>query len=880
MKVAILAGRTSATVAVTTVDNTVIEDRETFTATITAVSLPAGVSLDEERATATGTIFDNDRATVSLNGGEATEGDDVVFTVSLSRALDTAVTVSFSTADGTAHAPSDYRARDRVEVTVPARETSAAVAVPTIDDELVESDESFTATIAALDLPAGVGLNKGQATAAGTIINNDEATVSISGGEATEGDDVVFTVSLSQPLDTSTALSFSAVDGSAHAPADYRAQDRVEVTVPARKTSATVAVPTIDDEQVEGDESFTATIAALDLPASVSLDQERTMAAATIMDNDEAAVSLSGGEAAEGDDVIFTVSLSQPLYAAVTVSFSTADGTAHAPEDYSVQDAVHVVIEAGESSATIAVPTLDDGRIEEDETFTATIAAVSVPAGVTLGDHAGTATIIDDDAERRPVLERTLALTGRGILSHAADLGIWSQPCVARAPETPAQGAAAYAETETWQQRADASDYAATNGLTEWGGAPEVDDGPEYSSRRINLDELLYNRDFTISLNPAWAGDGACRTLWGKTGLQRFDAGSQGAGSRQDGHLKSGWLGLDMSLSNRWSAGVAVSHNASEADYSYAVEEGDERGRFKTELTAVHPYLRRPAGADAFGMWAMLGLGTGEARHRSAGGEVRETSDLSMVMGAAGMRWRLAAREADGAAVGEGSEAADRRELSLIGDVGVTRLKTDGGDFAVDDLEAIAARLRFGVEYSQTGAFKDDATLTRLAQLSGFWDGGDGETGFGVTGAAGLRYAGPRLGLEAQARGSASEDYHEYGVNLSAQYANRRGRGVSLSFSPNWRVTNIGAAALPGGYGGIGQGLDAATGSPAAGSLGGNQGSGGNGNRNLRLGVQFHFPSLHDANRRLDIELSGERSDSDFGADPGYRIGIDFKGVF
>ena len=280
-------------------------------------------------------------------------------------------------------------------------------------------------------------------------------------------------------------------------------------------------------------------------------------------------------------------------------------------------------------------------------------------------------------------------------------------------------------------------------------------------------------------------------------------------------------------------------------------------------------------------MWAMLGLGTGEARHRSAGG-VREASDLSMVMGAAGMRWRLAAREADDAAVGEVGEAVDRRELSLIGDVGVTRLKTDGGDFAVDDLEAIVSRLRFGVEYSQTGAFKDDATLTRLAQLSGFWDGGDGETGFGVTGAAGLRYAGPRLGLEAQARGSASEDYHEYGVNLSAQYANRRGRGVSVSFSPNWRVTNIGAAAaLPGGYGGIGQGLDAAAAvNPAAGSLGEHHGSGINGNRSMRLGVQFHFPSLHGANRRLDIELSGERTDSDFGADPGYRLGIDFKGVF
>ncbi len=873
IEVTVPASETSATVAVPTLDDERVEGDESFTATIAELDLPPGVSLAEEQATAAGTITDNDEATVSLNGGEATEGDDVVFTVVLSQALDTPTAVNFSAADGTASAPRDYRAQGRIEVTVPVSETSATVAVPTVDDERVEGDESFTATIAALDLPPGVSLAEEQATAAGTITDNDEATVSLNGGEATEGDDVVFTVALSQALDTAVTVYFSTADGTASAPGDYRAQGRIEVTVPASETGATVAVPTLDDERVEGDESFTATIAALDLPSGVSLAGEQ--ATATIIDNDEATVSIIGGEAVEGEDVIFTVSLTRPLHTAVTVSFSTADGTASAPEDYSAQDGTHVMIEAGESSAIMTVPTLDDTHIEEDETFTVTIAAVSVPAGVTFDDSAGTATIIDDDTERRSVLESTLALTGKGMLSNVADLGIWSQPCLEPETEARADHAAARLETEARAQRA------ATNVSMEMGHMADFEDQPEYRSGTINLEELLYNRSFVLSLPPASAGDGQrCRMIWGMTGFRHFQAGSQDSGSRQDGDLKSGWLGMDLSINDRWIAGLALSHNEGTADYSSTYEGSAESGRFKTRLSAVHPYLRRLAGADdPLGIWAMLGLGTGEARDRPEGG-VNETSDLSMLMGAAGLRWRLAASETPAAVAHEGRESTSRRELSLIGDIGVAHLKTDGGDLAIDDLEAIASRVRFGVEFSQTGALRGNATLTRLAELSGFWDGGDGETGFGVSAAAGLRYAGSRIGLEARASGSTSDDYHEYGLNLAAKYADRHGRGVTVALTPSWRMTNIGGAgALPLSRASFDQGVGTASVNTATGSLGGNHGLAGNDNRSLKLGVHFHFPS-RNTNRRFDLELTGEHTDNGVGADPGYRLGLALKGLF
>ena len=586
-------------------------------------------------------------------------------------------------------------------------------------------------------------------------------------------------------------------------------------------------------------------------------------------------VSISDASAAEGDDAVFSVTLSQPAHAGVTVSVTTADGSATAPEDYHAQDGIQVTVPAGETQARAPVPTLDDRVVEDDETFTVTIAAVNAPPGVTLDDATGTATIIDDDAERRAVLENTLALTGKGILSNVADLGIWSQPCVAPVTETRADRAAAMLETESPAQRA------GTNVSTEMGRVADFEeDEPEYRSGKVNLDELLYNQSFVISLPPASAGDGQrCRMIWGMTGIRQFQAGSHDSGSRQNGDLKTGWLGMDMSLNNSWIAGMALSHNESATDYSATYEDGAESGRFKTRLSALHPYLRRLAGDDdPLGIWAMLGLGTGEAWDRPEGG-VSETSDLSMLMGAAGLRWMLGARETPAAMAHEGAAAAGRRELSLIGDVGVVHLKTDGGDLVIDDLEAIVSRVRFGVEYSQTGVLRDSVTLTRLAELSGFWDGGDGETGFGVSAAAGLRYAGSKLGFEARARGATSDDYHEYGLNLAARYANRRGRGVTVSLTPSWRMTNVGGAgALPGSFGGFNQGAGAAS-AATTGSFGADQGFGGSDGRSLKLGVQFHFPS-QDTDRNFNIEFTGEHSRNGAGADSGYRLGLEFKGVY
>ena len=101
------------------------------------------------------------------------EGDagtaNLGFTVTLSKASASPVSVGYATSNGTATAGSDYVAGSGT-VTFAAGQTSQTVNVGVIGDTAVESDETFTVT---LSNPSGATLSK--TTATGTILNEDVA---------------------------------------------------------------------------------------------------------------------------------------------------------------------------------------------------------------------------------------------------------------------------------------------------------------------------------------------------------------------------------------------------------------------------------------------------------------------------------------------------------------------------------------------------------------------------------------------------------------------------------------------------------------------------------------------------------------------------------
>ena len=161
----------------------------------------AGHTLEGGRSDrATVAITNNDdKPGISIAPESALEGDsgsaDMIFTVTLAKAVAEAVTVSYATSDGTAIAGQDYTAVSNGTVTIAAGNTTAEFTVPVTGDETDELDETFKVTISLPSDTTAAAITGGDtAAAAGTILDDDPVVVTVAPKKSpvTEGEEVVF----------------------------------------------------------------------------------------------------------------------------------------------------------------------------------------------------------------------------------------------------------------------------------------------------------------------------------------------------------------------------------------------------------------------------------------------------------------------------------------------------------------------------------------------------------------------------------------------------------------------------------------------------------------------------------------------------------------
>jgi chitinase len=177
-------GETRKEIRIALTDDAVIENTESFGLTLSQVT---GARLGD--GTAIGTIQDNDAPGIRIADASMLEGNSgaaqMRFTVSLSHAATSNISLRFATQDGTATAGSDYVARSGGLVFL-AGETEKVIAITVRGDRTVEADETFGIRIT--EVLRGVVID-GEAT--GTIRNDDSRPVTISIADAapvTEGD--------------------------------------------------------------------------------------------------------------------------------------------------------------------------------------------------------------------------------------------------------------------------------------------------------------------------------------------------------------------------------------------------------------------------------------------------------------------------------------------------------------------------------------------------------------------------------------------------------------------------------------------------------------------------------------------------------------------
>ena len=364
------AGSSTATVIVTPTMDFSFEPDETVRLTLQS---GAGYSLAAP-SLATGTIQNDDQAisaTLSIN--DVTRSEDngpVVFTVSLSQAVDVDVLVDFSTLTDTAN-DLDFTAATGT-LTIPAGQTSATISVEIIDDAIVEANEQFFVVLSNVQA-SGRNVTIADDRGIGTIFN-DDGTVTVSIGDATRAEDngsMTFTVFLNQPSAQDVTVDFNTEFDSAGS-ADFTPSTGT-ITIPAGLSVGTINVPITSDTIVELDEQFFVRLSnAQSGGQALSITDDRGIG--TIINDDASQVSVANVMQPEGDQpLVFTVSITQPFDVNVMVDFTVTDTTGGPGPAFGINGGfgpfTQFQLVGGVASGTVTIPA----------GFTSTTVEVDVP---------------------------------------------------------------------------------------------------------------------------------------------------------------------------------------------------------------------------------------------------------------------------------------------------------------------------------------------------------------------------------------------------------------------------------------------------------------------------------------------------------------------
>lgn len=267
-------GATSTTVQATIVGDLLPEMDETFVATITKAT---GAVIDNANQVVTikddDTVVNPELPNVSFNANNvvvAGEGESQFFTLKLDQVSGSDVTVTILLAGTSgvpsASIPSDVQFEggdDELIVTIPAGTLTKDFEVLIIDDELAESTEGYTVSIA-----SAVGANViAPLSNAGNILDDDSPpTVSIDADAfELEGDseltDVPVNITLSEPVENDVVVHY-AIEMNLEAGKKQRAKKKDfvvttgSVTIPAGETTAEIIAQIVGDAKKEEDETF------------------------------------------------------------------------------------------------------------------------------------------------------------------------------------------------------------------------------------------------------------------------------------------------------------------------------------------------------------------------------------------------------------------------------------------------------------------------------------------------------------------------------------------------------------------------------------------------------------------------------------------------
>jgi hypothetical protein len=313
---------------------------------------------------------------ISVQAAEVAEGDgglvNAVFAVTRSDGS-LAGSVDFSTADGTAvggiGAGFDYEPATGT-LNFAAGETTKTVTVRVRGDLDDEADETFFLNLS--NPSGGALLNESQAI--GTIRDDDfggilqfsAPTFSVAETAVT----AFVKVTRTGGTDGTVTVQYTTANGSAADPDDYAATSGA-LTFGNGETVKTIAIPIVNDDESEGDETVNL---ILSNPTGGAVLGDLSTSELVILASDRrpgtlqfSAPTFTGSEGS--GKATITVTRVNGSDGEVTVRYATANRTARAGLDFTA-DAGVLTFEDGQTSQTIDIEVVDDGTFEPAELFT------------------------------------------------------------------------------------------------------------------------------------------------------------------------------------------------------------------------------------------------------------------------------------------------------------------------------------------------------------------------------------------------------------------------------------------------------------------------------------------------------------------------------
>lgn len=494
---------TTKTFSVPMINDSVGESAETVALALSNAG--GGATLGSVR-NATLTISDDDTVPGTLAFAAsayslAETGGSVTLTVSRSGGSYGAASVSYSTANSSAAAGSDYLAASGTLSWANGDTTPRTVRITVYNDTLAETNESLQ-----LRLSGASGAALGSPSIATVTINDDDApsvngTLAFTSGSASVNEAAgTATISVSRSLGSigAVSVSYASSNGTATAGSDYTATSGTLSWAAGDIASKSFTVPIGNDSSVESTETIVLSLSSPGGGAVLGATRNQTL---SIVDNDGVPGVLAIGAASytvaeNGGSILIPITRSGGSTGGASVTYATTSSSAIAGTDFAATSGTLIWASGDAATKTVRVTVYNDSLAETAESFQLRLGTA---AGASLGSPSTAVVTISDDDTISSAGSIAFTSGSLSVLETAGSATI----NVARSAGS--IGAVSVDYTITGGTASAGSDYSSVSGTLSWAAGAS-------GNRTISLpvlDDLLAEANETVVLSLSNATGGA-----------------------------------------------------------------------------------------------------------------------------------------------------------------------------------------------------------------------------------------------------------------------------------------------------------------------------------------------------------------------------------